>query len=345
MDAKDKTQVEEIVKKLLAETESEVEIPDEIANLPKQFKETKENLNLSLTTKAQELEKAIHKVVTIVEDLNQKINVKTTREVLIKTPKNEKGKKIKLCHKQFEDILSIVSSRDINGYPTPLWLYGAAGGGKTTLVRQIADALDMQFLPIVFGPTTTDTKVIGFMNAAHGQYVTALGRRWYEEGGLFLCGEIDNAEPSALVSLNMLVAQDEFLFPDGKLIKKHKDCYIIADANTLGTGASDGYRRQSQDAASRSRWFKYKLEYDEVLETKLAPILSWTSYVQKVRKALSKVAKTSIKITPRDSILGSAALRNGVRPELVIAHLFAEFSEDARKQVINEVGEYKMTEK
>lgn len=248
----------------------------------------------------------------------------------------------KLQHAAFDKIKRWVTSRDTNGYPIPTWSYGPPGGGKTHLAQQLADALGVQFIPQAFGPTTTDVRVIGFLNAALGVYVPGPAYEWMRNGGLWFMDELDNCEPSALVSINSLLANDRIRFPNGETVLKHKDCYALAGANTLGTGAQAGFRRQSQDAAARSRWAKVKLEYDEKLERALSPVAEWVDYVIKVRAAVERLAKSNIWITPRDSIIGSAALKNGVPEHEVVDHLLAEFSADARAQILKECGVFSL---
>jgi len=243
-----------------------------------------------------------------------------------------------LKHFSQERILRWVTSRDTNGFPIPVWGYGPPGGGKTHMAEQIAAAIGAEFIPMSFGPTTTDTRVLGFLSAAQGSYIPGPAYGWYKNGGLWFLDELDNCEPSALVSINALLANSAFRFPNGELVQKHKDTYCLAGANTLGTGAQNGFRRQSQDAAARSRWAKVAIPYDEELERNLADNKPWTDYVLKVRNAVARLAKSNIHITPRDSIIGAAGLRNGIDPQEVVDHLLAELSEDAKKQILNEVG-------
>jgi hypothetical protein len=248
-------------------------------------------------------------------------------------------------HRDYYKIKRWLTARDVSGYPIPVWGWGPPGSGKTHLAEQLATELAVQFVPTAWGPTSTDTRVVGFLSAGNGTYIPGPAYGWFRNGGLWFMDELDNAEPSALVSINSLLANKTFRFPNGELLTKHKDCYALAGANTLGTGATQGFRRQSQDAAARSRWAKVRIEYDEKLEDALAPVPQWVAYVRKVRLAVERLAKTNVWITPRDSIIGSAALRNGVPEEEVVEHLLCELSIDARNQVVNEVGVFSMTPK
>lgn len=246
-----------------------------------------------------------------------------------------------LQHKDYARIRAFITSRDSAGYPIPTLAVGPPGSGKTHMAEQLADELQVQFIPQTFSPTTTDTRVVGFLSAANGAYIPGTAYSWFKDGGLWFIDEWDNGEPSAVVSTNGLVANTKARFPNGEVVTKHKNAYLFACANTMGTGATQGFRRQSQDAAARSRWAKTRLEYDEALERALSPVPEWVDYVVRVRKAVERLAKTNIWITPRDSIIGSALLSNGVSDEDVAKHLFAEFSEDALQQVIKEVGVFR----
>ena len=246
-----------------------------------------------------------------------------------------------LRHKKYALVKQWVTSRNIAGYPIPVWLYGPPGLGKTEVTIQLAEELEQPIYFVVCSDITTDTRVLGFRNASIGEYVEGAAYAWYKNGGILFFNEIDNCAVSGLVALNTIVSNTKFRFPNGEWCVKHKDCYAIADANTLGTGSQAGFRRQSQDAAVRNRWAKVRLEYDEALELALAPVPEWVEYVQKVRRATERLAKSNIYITPRDSIIGSAALANGMADDDVSDHLFSEFSDDAKAQVLKEVGVFR----
>lgn len=341
MDTMTESDVKTLLEKELAEFE--VGLPDNIEKLPGKFDELHKKF-APMAEKLPEMESELAKLLATFQQVEQMVKSlanNAPKEVIVKFPDlPKKPKHLKLVHRQFDVLLRCVMARDTNGYPLPVWGYGAPGAGKSHLAYQMAMALGVEFYPISFGPTTTDSKVVGFQSAAQGKYVLALGRDWYENGGFFFCDEADNAEPSAAISLNALAANHHYRFPDGKLIEKHKNCYLFAGANTLGTGATQGFRRQSQDAAFRNRWGKIKIEYDEALEAQLAPCKPWVEYVQKVRASVEKMAKTSVWITPRDSIIGSAWLLQGIPAEVVVEHLFCELAADARKQVISECGKF-----
>lgn len=333
------TEIEKAVEKVLSEFEFDIPQEDIDAAVKERIGELAEKAKLidKQAGDNAKLNAETRKVLETIANELAELKANKPKEIHIK----KDGKTIKLkgvVHEAFDRVMKWVTSRDKNGYPIPVWLYGGAGGGKSHLAAQVASALGIDFYPIYLSPTTSDSKIVGFKNAGVGAYVVGLAYDAYCNGGLLYFDEIDVAEPGCLVAINSLVANTEYRFPDGKVVKRHVDFYCLAGANTLGTGSIGGYRRQNQDAAVRNRWAKVRLDYDLEMEMKLSQHQQWTKYVQKVRHCLAKMAKHNIVISPRDSYIGSAALENGVPAEEVVEHLFAEMTQDVRHSVIEECG-------
>ncbi len=82
----------------------------------------------------------------------------------------------------------------------PVWLYGEAGSGKSTAAEQMADELDLSFRSISLGPSTSKSDLMGYRDAT-GEYRSTAYRETYEDGGVFLFDEIDNAHPSVLTNI------------------------------------------------------------------------------------------------------------------------------------------------
>ena len=244
-----------------------------------------------------------------------------------------------LRHKQFPTILKTVTARTASGWPVPCWWYGAPGAGKTHLWGQVAEAVGAAYHPIPLGPTTTEGKLIGYRNLATGQFVNGLLYEPYKNGGFVNLDEIDCADASVLVGVNSLVANSRFLFPNGELVPRHREFYIVASANTIGTGAMGGFTRNKLDAATLDRFAKFRLEYDRDLEAALCGNAKWAEYVWRVREHVEANCSQSIYITPRASINGAALLANGVPPEMVVeSTLFAMMSKDTKATVAANVG-------
>lgn len=246
-----------------------------------------------------------------------------------------------LFHKDFSTIFNLVTARNpITGYPTGLWLHGNAGAGKTHLAEQHAEALGCPFWPIYGGPTMTETKLLGYRNAGSGTYVKGLTYDWYKEGGLLAVDEADLGE--SLSCMNSLFANRVYRFPDGEVIKRHNDTYLMALANTDGMGARQGYRRSVQDVAALDRFNFWKFEYDEKLEAALAGnFTDFADYVKKVRKWTQSQAKeTNLHVTPRATMRGVALLActemKGI--DVAEAAIFGRFPKDTKDACIKAVG-------
>jgi len=249
---------------------------------------------------------------------------------------------MKIKHKQFDEILTALRAKTATGMSVPVWLYGAPGASKTFLANQLAEELNLKFYPISCGPTTTESRLVGYRNLATGDFVKGHCYEPFKEGGLCLIDEADAADPGVLVACNSISANDRFMFPNGELVQRHENFIMMATGNTTGSGSTSGYVRNRLDAATMNRYVKIKLEYDQEVEKFLADDANWVYYVNRVRDFIEKHSKDTCYVTPRDSMNGAALLRQGIGPGTVCDWvLFNAMSRALREQVIAEVGYYK----
>ncbi len=261
-----------------------------------------------------------------IKELKSEINDLKNRKPLDLVVKIENGKKTDLGkqHKQLPTLLKILATK-LNVY-----LVGPAGSGKTFAAIQCAKALGVEFY--FTGAIASEFKLTGFIDA-QGRIVSTEFRKAYEEGGLFLFDEIDASYPQAVLAFNAALSNDYMDFPD-KRIKRHKDFYCIAAANTFGQGADRQYIGRNQlDAASLDRFVFIDWEYDENLERELAGNEKWSSYVQKVRRFISH-NKIRHVISPRASIFGATLLASGLSREVVEETVLWKGLDNATKQKI-----------
>ena len=282
-------------------------INKELGNLMKKFEnDFKEKLKSDYFSINQELEalkaenKDLRKHLFQLKDKIQRIrNYKT---ISINIQNGEHIKDLGKQHFQFEKLSKYVQTKN------NIFLVGSAGSGKTTAARNIAKALNIKFY--FTGAINSEYKLTGFIDA-QGRIVNTEFRKAYENGGLFLFDEIDASFPQAILAFNAALANDFMDFPDKK-VPKHKNFYCIAAANTFGTGADRQYVGRNQlDAATLDRFITFNWEIDETLEHELANNYEWVNYVQKARKAASKIGERHI-ISPRASMQGADLLRIGI---------------------------------
>jgi len=245
-------------------------------------------------------------IPTLTNEIVDKVSARTAITVKVATPSGE----IKDCglqHKQFPTLLKAVVAR-VN-----VWLAGPSASGKTTAAQNVAKSLG---LPFLYTGAVGDPYALNGYNDANGKYVRTPFREAYEHGGLFLWDEIDASDPNALLAFNAALANDTCPFPDG-IIKKHKDCVMIAAANTWGHGATQEYvGRLKMDNAFLKRFAFISWDYDPELELATAPNREWTLRVQSIRK---KVADKGLRVmvTPRESYIGAQLLAAGIDQDTV----------------------------
>ncbi len=227
--------------------------------------------------------------------------------------------KVKMAHVTMPELLARCAA-GVNTY-----MVGPAGSGKTTAAEQVADALRLDFGFMSVGPQTTKTDIMGYMDA-NGRYVSTEFRRRYEEGGVFLFDEMDAGNGGVLTCVNAALAGKWCSFPD-KMVKRNPKFICLGAGNTYGNGPDRIYvGRQELDGASLNRFDFLDWTYDEGLEMEIAKTLweekvqeatEWTTFVQRVRKAIDTLGMRHI-VSPRQSFDGIKLLKQGVKKESVI---------------------------
>jgi len=210
----------------------------------------------------------------------------------------------------------------------PIWLHGEAGSGKSTTGERAADALGLPFRSISLGPTTSKSDLLGYRDA-NGNYQGTAFRNCYEDGGVFLFDEIDNAHPSILTLMNSSIANGNSEFPDAR-VPRHQSSRFIATANTIGKGATAEYvGRTPIDAATIDRFAFIRMDTDPILEESIvlgtAPAqdeidiaeggvptpAEWLRTVRSFRNATKELGLRAL-ISQRASIFGSRLAGVGV---------------------------------
>lgn len=203
-------------------------------------------------------------------------------------------------------------------------LVGPAGSGKTTIAEHCAKALGVSFDGESCCWDKGSTLIDGFKNITTGEYVRTRYRDCYEgygrhaNGALFLLDELDAADPGTTTAMNMSIDNGHHAFPDG-MIERQKVWYLIAGANTYGTGPDALYVGRNQlDAATLNRFVKVYMDYDRNLEYRLAHMMwddpqtdKWIEYVYKLRDNQQRHQINAIFGT-RQIIQGVNGLRTGL---------------------------------
>jgi cobaltochelatase CobS len=231
-------------------------------------------------------------------------------------------------HPLFSVLCKMLSSRLVDGYAPNVWISGPAGSGKTRAVKNFAEAAG---LPFYFnGAIGMAHELLGFIDAG-GTYHRTPFREAYEHGGVYLGDEVDGSDNAALLALNAALANGVATFPDRQIVR-HKDCIIVATANTWGHGSQDYVGRARIDQAFVDR-FGGRLfwGYDTALETAIAGNPDFARRVQAARER-ARAAGIKVVISPRASAAGSAFIAMGfTSDEAADLTYLANLSQDQRK--------------
>lgn len=240
----------------------------------------------------------------MIKDLIDENGIVPFRTILeVKTPDGE-TRDAGLQHFEFERILKTISAN------VPIALVGPAGSGKTTLVRNVAEALGKTFASQAVSAQSTTFDFFGYKNAK-GEYVSTLFREKYEKGGVYLLDEFDAGNPNVLAALNQATANSVAPFPD-KMVERHKDFIIVMAGNTYGMGGTIQYvGRNKLDAATLDRFAFIYVGYDEDLEEKVAVNKDWCFRVQRFRRQIREKKVETI-VSPRATFMGEKLLATGL---------------------------------
>ena len=158
----------------------------------------------------------------------------------------------------FDEICDYVSDGQ------PVYLYGAAGCGKSHTAEQVANALGLDFYTQSQVLFAHDVKGYG---DANGNFQETPFFKAFTKGGLFFIDEMDASAPEALVVLNTAIANRMYDFPVVGNVKAHENFRIIAAGNTALTGADTEYTaRAVQDASTINRFAFFEMSYDKAIE-------------------------------------------------------------------------------
>lgn len=215
-------------------------------------------------------------------------------------------------HKAFGDIMMSIAAR------CNTFLVGPAGTGKTTMVSQVADALGLSFHAENLTAATTEYALKGFKDA-NSNYVPTKLREFFQNGGVYLLDEIDNANPNVLGVLNSALSNGFMAFPDG-MVAKHKDFIAVAAGNTYGNGATAEYvGRNPIDGATLDRFAFFNVDIDESVEDAMLagyglPSATAKVWLEAVRRSRINVATSGLRVivSPRATANGAALLAQGM---------------------------------
>jgi len=144
----------------------------------------------------------------------------------------------------------------------PLYLWGHAGTGKTTLVEQICARTNRPVLRVQHTVNTEESHIVGQWTARGGETIFELGplAAAMKYGWIYLADEYDFALPSVL-SVYQPVLEGKALVikeaaGDNRIVRPHPNFRFIATGNTNGSGDETGLYQGTniQNAANYDRF-------------------------------------------------------------------------------------------
>lgn len=225
-----------------------------------------------------------------------------------------------------------------------VYLWGAAGCGKSHTAEQLAAALGLKLYcqsQILF---SHDVKGYG---DASGNYVYTPFYKAFTEGGLFFLDEMDASQPEALVVLNQALANRRYDFPVVGNVEAHPDFRFVAAGNTPLTGADTQYTGRSvQDASSRNRFLFHEMKYDRRVEL---PAIAGgdeetVDFVEDLRQSIKAAGLDLIVSYRQTATLADPFLRENVsRAELLRDAVFGGVELDELRIVYGGLNDKKST--
>lgn len=208
------------------------------------------------------------------------------KEIVVKLPDGSKKSAGGIQHEKFETILKYLTA------DVPVFMSGAAGTGKSSIAKNAAKALGLDFY---FSGAVNDIyKFTGFIDA-NGNYSKTQFYDFCVNGGVFFLDEMDASIPEVLVALNAAIANRYFDFPCGK-VELNENCRFICAGNTYGNGADVQYTGRYQlDAATLDRFAVVKIDYsDEIFNAVTNGNKDLISFIHSLRKAAQSVGASLI---------------------------------------------------
>lgn len=183
------------------------------------------------------------------------------------------------------------------------YLCGESGVGKSRLAQQMCDLLDLKMH--INGFIEFPQDLLGYTNAADGAYVPSNFYRCYKYGYTIFLDELDNGQPKGTVTLGRFIDPDnkEYMFPDGKITRRHPNFRIITSGNTKGSGKTQKYNaREKIDEAIMSRLKVVEMYYDNKIgKTILKDYPDWYNFGINFAEAVSKCGNVGGSFSAREA--------------------------------------------
>lgn len=245
----------------------------------------------------------------------------------------ESVQRIEKAHENFPKLVKMLGAK------MNVALIGEAGSGKSVAAVQSAQALNLDYYTFSFNQKVMPHDLVGFMSPITGEYVASNIRKAYENGGVLILDEFDRANTEVTIALNGMLANDDYMFPDG-MVKKHEEFRVVACQNTNGLGGSKVYASaKRQDGSTLNRFVKLEFNIDPKLELAICGDTDATRAVQQIRANAKSLSMDDVLVTPRQAIDSNKLVSIGFSLADAIEHTcLVGFADDVKKRLLNGVS-------
>ena len=280
--------------------------------------DVEKNVKTTLDTHISKFQAEVDKRM---RELDEKKDIKKI-QINEKEPKKIDG----ILAPEFELVVKTIST-GLN-----VMLVGPAGCGKTTIAKQVANSLDLQFGSVCLTAGASETWLFGRQTPTG--FVEGVFSKLYRTGGIFLADEMDAADANLLLAINTALANGMLYNPiNGEQFEKHKDFFFIGACNTFGRGADHVYTGRNQlDGATLDRFVTIEVGYNEKLETKLLNDLELRAFLKEMRKVIKTKGYNEVVSTRAFDYAGKLHTA-GIEKEIIVKMLTESWNKDLKEEI------------
>lgn len=152
-------------------------------------------------------------------------------------------------------------------------LVGPAGTGKTYMIAEIAERMELPFYKYSCSRDSSVHDLIGYKQPQSEIYLETVFIKAYEHGGIFLVDEYDAMSGDMALFFNGIADGSKFISIPHRdiapIAKKHENFYLVMCGNTWGKGSIEYSGRDFQDMAlmDRFRFCRHFVGYHHAFES------------------------------------------------------------------------------
>ena len=246
------------------------------------------------------------------------------------------GREVPVLHLDHPEMENVIKSINMQ---RKAMLVGPAGTGKTYMVAEIANRLNLPFYKYSCSRDSSVHDLLGYKQPASETYLETVFLQAYENGGIFLVDEYDAMSGDMALFFNGIADGSKFIsipHRDNKPIAtKHKDFILIMCGNTWGKGSIDYSGRDFQDMAlmDRFRFCRHFIGYNIALEKSF----SGTNFVfiEKLRKNLEKVGSY---LSTRNIEDIAKLMSTGITKKIIVDMVITDLEDDSKKVIYDSLS-------